>query len=99
MTIEKLTIQAYKAQEKAAKLKEQLKAQMAKEGIADIATGEMIGDKEIAATLGDDYTRMVVDTDKMKAILVSMKIDIPMKRQHSAGPFSIKLRLPKKEDK
>lgn len=99
MTIEKLAVQAYKAQEKAAKLKEQLKAQMAKEGISDLSTGEMIGDKEIAVTLSDSYISTSADTEKMKNILAAMGIAIPMKQQVKAGPFSIKLRLPKKEDK
>lgn len=98
ISLERLTVQAYKAQEKAKATKEQLKAAMVATSINDVATGEMIGDKEIVATLSDDYTAEVVDMNAVKAFYKVHGVPLPTIKQDRAGPFSIKLRLPKKKE-
>lgn len=98
INLERLTVQAYKAQEKAKATKDKLKAAMLYAGIKDVTTGEMVEDREIVATLSDDYTAEVVDMNAVKAFYKAHGMPLPMVKQDRTGPFSIKLRLPKKKE-
>lgn len=97
INLERLTVQAYRAQEKAKETKEKLRNAMLCTGIKDVTTGAMVEDKEIVATLSDDYIAEVVDMNAVKAFYKAHGMPLPMVKQDRTGPFSIKLRLPKKE--